>query len=199
MDSMTMATSTSMSGMTMTSTSSMPSSTAMDMDMDMDTDTSSTMMTSASMAMVFFQSVTTPLYSSGWTPQGTGSYAGTCIFLIVLGLVHRILIALRSVVFDSSSSSSSASTRRAQKTISSDSDDYPGSSSELELAGSRVRTEWNGHPFRMATETARACLEVVISGIGYLLYVNVVSTPFPVPFHFFFFFFFFFFLTLDAD
>ncbi|KAI6083331.1 Ctr copper transporter family-domain-containing protein [Hypoxylon rubiginosum] len=161
---MTMATSTAMDSMSMTSTSSMPSSTN-DMDMDM----SSMTMTMADMAMVFFQSVTTPLYSSSWTPQGTGSYAGTCIFLIILGLVHRSLIALRSIVFDSSS------TRRPQKTISSDSDEYPGSNSELESAGSRIRTEWNSHPFRMVTETARSVLEVIISGIGYLLMLAVMT------------------------
>ncbi|KAI1774853.1 hypothetical protein F4818DRAFT_416957 [Hypoxylon cercidicola] len=161
MDDMTMATSASasasMAGMTMTSTGSMPSSTG---EMDMG---SSMMMSSADMAMVFFQSVTTPLYSSSWTPQGEGSYAGTCIFLIVLALVHRILVALRSVVFDSTS------TRRHTKIISSDSDDYPGSTSELESAGLRIRSEWNSHPFRMVTEMARALLEVVIGGIGYLL------------------------------
>ncbi|XXG98036.1 hypothetical protein Hte_004353 [Hypoxylon texense] len=158
---MTMATSASTptAGMTMTSTSSMPSSTG-DMDMDM----SSMMMTSADMAMVFFQSVTTPLYSSSWTPQGEGSYAGTCIFLIVLALLHRILVAIRSVVFDSAST-----LQRHPKAVSSDSDEYPGSNSELESAGMRIRSEWNSHPFRMVTETTRALLEVVIGGIGYLL------------------------------
>lgn len=121
-------------------------------------------MTSAEMAMVFFQSVTTPLYSTAWTPQGEGSYAGTCIFLIVLALIHRILIALRSIVFDSNQA-----LHRHRKVVSSDSDDYPGSRSELESIGNQFRSQWNSHPFRVATETVRALLEVVIGGIGYLL------------------------------
>ncbi|KAK9783837.1 putative Ctr copper transporter family-domain-containing protein [Seiridium cardinale] len=86
-----------MSGMTMTSSSAMSTSTAMDMDMSSD---SSILMTSAEMAMVFFQSATTPLYSSAWTPSGQGPYAGTCVFLIVLATIHRILHAIKSTVFD---------------------------------------------------------------------------------------------------
>ncbi|OTA83881.1 hypothetical protein M434DRAFT_83606 [Hypoxylon sp. CO27-5] len=120
--------------------------------------------------MVFFQSVTTPLYSTAWTPQGEGSYAGTCIFLIALALIHRILIALRSIVFDSNQAH-----HRHRKVVSSDSDDYPGSRSELESIGNQFRSQWNSHPFRVATETVRALLEVVIGGIGYLLMLAVMT------------------------
>ncbi|KAI1377018.1 Ctr copper transporter family-domain-containing protein [Hypoxylon crocopeplum] len=169
---MTMATSTAMSGMamTMTTTSSMSSATGgMDMGMDMGS-SSSILMTSAEMAMVFFQSVTTPLYSSAWTPQGEGSYAGTCIFLIVLALVHRILIAARSIIFDSNTT-----LHRHRKEVTSDSDDYPGSRSELESMGLQFRSQWNSHPFKVATETSRALLEVMIGGIGYLLMLAVMT------------------------
>ncbi|KAI1456373.1 Ctr copper transporter [Annulohypoxylon moriforme] len=140
--------------------------------MDMDSSSMSMMMTSADMAMVFFQSVTTPLYSSAWTPQGQGSYAGTCIFLIVLALVHRILIAGRSIVF-----SSTPVIPRSRKGISSDShsDEYPGSNSDLESMGARFRSQWSSHPFKVATETARALLEVIIGGIGYLLMLAVMT------------------------
>ncbi|KAI2780527.1 Ctr copper transporter family-domain-containing protein [Daldinia loculata] len=167
---MTMTTPAATTGtMTMTSGNSMPSSTdGMDMGMDMG---GSSMMSSAEMAMVFFQSVTTPLYSTAWTPQGQGSYAGTCIFLIVLALLHRILIALRSIIFDSN-----PGLHRHSKAISSsDSDDYPGSRSDLELMGGQFRTQWNSHPFKVATETFRALLEVVIGGIGYLLMLAVMT------------------------
>ncbi|KAI1480037.1 hypothetical protein K445DRAFT_74867 [Daldinia sp. EC12] len=123
------------------------------------------------MAMVFFQSVTTPLYSSAWTPQGQGSYAGTCIFLIVLAVIHRILIALRSIIFDSNPRLH----RHNKPLISSDSDDYPGSKTDLELIGGQFRTQWNSHPFKVATETFRALLEVVIGGVGYLLMLAVMT------------------------
>ncbi|KAI0110299.1 Ctr copper transporter family-domain-containing protein [Daldinia grandis] len=171
---MTMTTTTpaAMTGMsmTMTSGSSMPSSTG-GMDMGMDMGGSSIMMSSAEMAMVFFQSVTTPLYSSAWTPQGQGSYAGTCIFIIMLALLHRILIALRSIIFDSNPGLH----RHAKVISSSNSDDYPGVRSDLELMDGQFRAQWNSHPFKVATETFRALLEVIIGGIGYLLMLAVMT------------------------
>ncbi|KAI0160841.1 Ctr copper transporter family-domain-containing protein [Hypoxylon sp. FL1284] len=169
MDGMTMTTSpASMAGMTMTGAQPSPSSTGtMGMDMGQ---SASMMMTSADMAMVFFQSITTPLYSNSWTPQGEGSYAATCIFLIFLALAHRILLALRSAVFDTVSTP-----RPSSKAVSSDLDDYPGSNSELESAGLRIRAHWNSQSFRVVTETSRALLEVVISGIGYLLMLAVMT------------------------
>ena len=53
------------------------------------------MMGMDSMAMVFFTSASTPLYSESWNPNTTGRYAGTCIFLIVFAAVFRALLALR--------------------------------------------------------------------------------------------------------
>ena len=53
----------------------------------------SSMMPMSSMPMVFFTSTTTPLFSSRWSPTSTGSYAGTCIFLIALAVVFRGLLA----------------------------------------------------------------------------------------------------------
>ncbi|EHA47820.1 hypothetical protein MCOR27_002147 [Pyricularia oryzae] len=48
--------------------------------------------------MVFHASTTTPLYLSGWQPISAGQYAGTCIFLIVLGTFTRITLALKPVL-----------------------------------------------------------------------------------------------------
>lgn len=39
----------------------------------------------------------------------------------------------------------------------------------------QVRSQWNSHPFRVATETTRALFEVVIGGIGYLLMLAVMT------------------------
>ena len=110
------------------------------------------------MVMVFFQSVTTPLYSHSWTPAGQGSYAGTCIFLIVLGLVHRVLIAARFLLFDSDPS---AHIHRQHRLLPED--------ERSESVGRRIRFKWKSHPFRVATETSRALIEVIIGGVGYLL------------------------------
>lgn len=162
---MTMATSTAMSGMTATTTGAMASSTGMDMD-GMDMSSSSHSMSSADMAMVFFQSVTTPLYSYGWTPSGQGSYAGTCIFLIVLALAHRILIALRFMFFDSNPSLHHHNHQKLD-----DAEITPGPGSMRRHIG----FQWSSHPFRVATETSRALLEVIIGGVGYLLMLAVMT------------------------
>ena len=50
------------------------------------------------MMSVFQISSSTPLYSTAWTPASTGSYAGTCIFLIVLAALFRGLIAGKHIL-----------------------------------------------------------------------------------------------------
>lgn len=40
----------------------------------------------------------TPLYSSTWMPVSADNYAGTCIFLAVLGVIFRSLVALKSTL-----------------------------------------------------------------------------------------------------
>jgi hypothetical protein len=49
---------------------------------------------SASTMAVFQTSIHTALYSAGWTPSNTGTYAATCIFLVVLATLFRGLLAL---------------------------------------------------------------------------------------------------------
>lgn len=55
-------------------------------------------MSSMTMKMVFYNAHDTPLYSSAWTPAADGSYAGTCIFLIILSIISRALLALKAVL-----------------------------------------------------------------------------------------------------
>merc|ERR1712098_449052 len=40
----------------------------------------------------------TPLYSSTWTPTSISAYAGRCIFLIVLAVLFRLLVAFKAVL-----------------------------------------------------------------------------------------------------
>lgn len=71
----------------------------MDMDMTMSNSTSSSSDMSSMMAtmMVAFQNdMETTLYSEAWTPNSMGTYAATCIFLIVLAVVLRALFAVKS-------------------------------------------------------------------------------------------------------
>ncbi|KAK8071299.1 hypothetical protein PG997_011502 [Apiospora hydei] len=50
-------------------------------------------------AMVFFSSDATPLFSRAWTPSSSSTYACTCISIAVLAMIHRVLIAVRNIVF----------------------------------------------------------------------------------------------------
>ncbi|PNS18804.1 hypothetical protein CAC42_5343 [Sphaceloma murrayae] len=56
----------------------------------------SSMMAMSDMMMTFFTSTSTALYSEDWTPNSTGQYAGTCIFLIALCILFRALVAIRA-------------------------------------------------------------------------------------------------------
>ena len=46
-----------------------------------------------SMVMVFTTGISTPLYSMSWKPTSTGAYAGMCVFLVVLAVIFRGLLA----------------------------------------------------------------------------------------------------------
>lgn len=51
---------------------------------------------SSSMAMTFYTSTSTPLFSSLWTPATPSAYAGSCIFLILLAAIFRALLAFKA-------------------------------------------------------------------------------------------------------
>lgn len=87
-----------MHDMTMSSTSTMPMSTASATGHSSMSGMSGMSMSMADMEMTFFTSFKTPLFASDWTPETKGHYAGTCIFLIVLAVILRVLIALRPIL-----------------------------------------------------------------------------------------------------
>ena len=71
----------------------------MDMGMDMGNGMSDMHSShSMSMAMVFNNNHHTPLFSNSWTPSSRGTYAATCIFLIVLAVIGRCLFAFKAVM-----------------------------------------------------------------------------------------------------
>ncbi|CAL8574851.1 hypothetical protein XPA_000802 [Xanthoria parietina] len=59
---------------------------------------SSPLMSASEMQMTFFNSVFTPYLSSNWKPSSQGGYAGTCLFLIFLGAFFRILMAGKHLI-----------------------------------------------------------------------------------------------------
>jgi len=51
---------------------------------------------SGHMMSVFQTSMGTSLFSDKWTPESAGAYAGTCIFLIILAMIFRALLAAKA-------------------------------------------------------------------------------------------------------
>ena len=52
----------------------------------------------SAMNSVLYTSISTPLYSSTWMPTTAGAYAGTCIFLILLAAISRLLFAGKHIL-----------------------------------------------------------------------------------------------------
>jgi hypothetical protein len=110
------------------------------------------MMGMDSMAMTFFTSTSTPLYSSDWTPNSAGEYAGTCIFLIAFAAIFRALLAARINFFEVLAV---VKHRRGEGLI------YPYATDAKPT--SRVR------PWRINEAVMLASMDVALAGLGYLL------------------------------
>ncbi|KAI6856051.1 hypothetical protein KC343_g13460 [Hortaea werneckii] len=90
MDMSSMSTTTSMSMASMPTSMSSSSSDSSMSGMDMSS--------GGGMAMAFTNSHTTMLFSHAWQPKTSGAYAGTCIFLIVLAIISRLMLAYRHFI-----------------------------------------------------------------------------------------------------
>lgn len=115
------------------------------------------------MAMTFFTSFKTPLYSDSWTPTSKGTYAGTCIFLIALSVILRVLIALRPIL---ESRLWTDGIRHSGSPLVGEQDDQKnvhGVQQSIQELGARW-SRWRVNP-----AAGRATFEVIIAGISYLL------------------------------
>jgi solute carrier family 31 (copper transporter), member 1 len=132
------------------------------------------------MAMFFTTSSSTPLYAESWTPSSTGAYAGTCIFLILLAITLRSLVAAKVVL--EQRWAAAARNRRfvvvkgqqpQSERIENDPDAKTGSFVGPNGVEERVKyVQSDGKralPFRLTTDLPRAALVTVIGGVSYLL------------------------------
>ncbi|KAL5118440.1 hypothetical protein ACEQ8H_003616 [Pleosporales sp. CAS-2024a] len=122
---------------------------------------STSMSTSSGMAMAmdmtFFTSSKTPLFSTAWTPTSAGQYAGTCIFLIIFAAIFRALLAIRLNIIDILSANDHRHGRVAH---------YP------DIAASK----WSARrPWRANEAVVLASVDVVLSAVGYLLMIAVMT------------------------
>ncbi|PHH63540.1 hypothetical protein CDD81_5727 [Ophiocordyceps australis] len=138
------------------------------------------------MHMVFQNERATALYSSSWTPNSVGAYAGTCIFLILLAVVARLLVAAKAVQearwLDREANRryiAAAGKAPLAERLSRDSDAKPMTLiSENGVEDNVVVVEKRGlgrRPWRFSVDPLRAVLDTLIVGIGYLLMLAVMT------------------------
>ncbi|KAF8472618.1 Ctr copper transporter [Kalaharituber pfeilii] len=130
------------------------------------------------MNMAFHNSITDNLFSEAWTPKSVGEYAGIIVFLIVLAIIHRFLVALKSV--------QDAKWRKRDKSrvviVAKDGSTKRGESTEVTTEinstsredGMTGKSAWS-RPWRFSTELPRAVLQTVTTGVGYLLMLAAMT------------------------
>jgi len=129
--------------------------------------------------MTFFNNMTTSLYSRMWTPTNVGQYAATCVFLVVLGVVFRGLLAAKA--WKESSWLDEEFNRRYVAV------QGKGPMSEriqTNLESKRMTLSENGieenvmvvkkkgvaiRPWRLSVDPLRAVMDTAVAGVGYLL------------------------------
>lgn len=132
------------------------------------------------MHMVFTTGTSMPLYSESWTPTSTGSYAGTCIFLIVLAVLFRGMFAGKHLLehywLDSELDRRYVSVRGTPTEVERISTDNKSKSGTLvtergvEEEVRVVRRKRKGvAPWRFSVDLPRAAYVTFMSGVGYLL------------------------------
>jgi Ctr copper transporter family len=135
---------------------------------------------SSSAGMVFTNSHNTPLYSTSWTPNSTASYAGTCIFLIILGSILKGLVAFKAIVqqrwhFQARNRRYVVVKGKTPEagTIDADPDAKVPTTTTPQVVKEPVnvaRAYARGAvPFRLSVDVPRAALVFVIAGVSYLL------------------------------
>ncbi|KAJ4984354.1 low affinity copper transporter [Stagonosporopsis vannaccii] len=144
--------------MDMSMTTAMSATTTEAMAIPTSTSSSSmTMMGADSMAMTFFVSTSTPLWSTSFSPHNAGQYAGICTFLIAFAVMFRLLLAVRVnflTILDA-----------AKRTR------YSGLIQSHVTEDHKTRTR----PWRADEAVMMAGLDVVVAGVSYLLMLAVMT------------------------
>jgi hypothetical protein len=139
------------------------------------------------MAMTFYTARDTPLFSQAWKPSSTGTYAGTCIFLILLAAGFRLLLAVKAwkeqkwldQEFDRRYVAVQGRGTMAER-IRSDGDSERASGEDKNawmLSENGVEEEVvvvrrrgaDVRAWRLSVDPVRATMDVILAGVGYLL------------------------------
>ncbi|KAM4065097.1 ctr copper transporter family protein [Hirsutella rhossiliensis] len=142
-------------------------------------------MGSMMMTMVFQTNMETALYSNSWTPRSPGAYAATCLFLIALAVIGRLLLAAKSLqearwLDRDTNRRYIASNGRMQlaEYITRDPDAKQMTLSENGIEESVVVVGRKGtiaRPWRLSVDPVRAVMDTILAGVGYLLMLAVMT------------------------
>ncbi|RMJ22240.1 Copper transporter [Aspergillus sp. HF37] len=156
------------------------------MDMSSSSSSSSSSM-GMGMAMTFSNTHNTPLYSTLWTPSSDGAYAGTCIFLIILGMLDRGLFAFKAIMerrwlaahLERRSIVVAGKTPEAGR-INADPDAKVASLVTAEGTQESVKVVQRATipeplPWRFSADLPRALIVLCITGVSYLLMLAVMT------------------------
>ncbi|KAI0405553.1 Ctr copper transporter [Xylaria palmicola] len=152
---------------------------------DMDMGSSSSSSHSSGHMSVFNNDLMTALYSEAWTPSTAGAYAGSIIFLIFLSAFFRVLLAAKALTearwLDAEMKRRYVVVQgRLPKSEQFSRDDL---SKRMILTENGVeeevfvvqRTEHIHRPFRLSVDPLRAAFDTLITGVGYLLMLAVMT------------------------
>ncbi|KAI2781424.1 Ctr copper transporter [Daldinia loculata] len=140
---------------------------------------------SSMMNMVFQNSITTSLYSNSWTPRTSGAYTGTIIFLLILGIAFRLLLAGKALAEERWLDAEMK--RRyvvvqgklpVAEQVSTDSFSKKMTLTENGVEEDVVvvqKKQLHLRPWRMSVDPMRAVLDTCIAGISYLLMLAVMT------------------------
>lgn len=120
------------------------------------------------MSMTFFVSSTTSLFAKAWTPTTSAEYAGTCIFLIVLAVVMRFMLALKPVLEKSiwNTAVGPGGELIPDEEAGFQKEDMSVQSPLIHVYGD-IRKRWAA--WRFKTSLGRASFELSLAIVGYLL------------------------------
>lgn len=138
-------------------------------------------MAMADMDMVFFKDHKSALFGSAWSPSSQGGYAGTCIFVILLAIVSRLLAVYRTYL---ERRWHDAAVNRRYIRVAGEAD-HEKARNESEREGLATLTArgmdesvriitskqfgMNAQPWRLSVDLPRAGIYTVQAGVGYLL------------------------------
>ncbi|KAI4184737.1 MAG: hypothetical protein L6R41_004532 [Letrouitia leprolyta] len=140
----------------------------------------------SSMVSAFYTSTSTTLFFSSWTPESTGAYAGTCIFLILLAAIFRGLAAGKHALehrwLDEELNRRYVAVRgkpTEAERINSDSGSKNatliterGVEEHVKVVRKARRTIT---PWRLSVDVPRAAYATLMAGVGYLLMLAVMT------------------------